>query len=199
MSSNYETALALLIAACIVGLLALMSGFLIIVMAWSEYDRQDREPAESAEPRLSGGTLVRRAIARRCPRCGRGALFRGYMTMNQACPACGAEFWQNAGEWMGPVVMDYSVAAGGALVTWSIMVLLSAPEFFQIIVPALVAAAGGAAVVPWSRSFWTLFLFVNGEMGLASKPAKTARLKPLAKKVLEFGRRGGDGSGSRCD
>lgn len=147
----------------------------------------------AASNRPSRGPRARRWCAaryrQRCPRCGRGELFCGDMTMYQACPACGAVYWQHAGEWMGPVVMDYSVAAGGALVTWNIMVLLSASQFFQIIVPALAAAAGGAVVIPWSRSFWTLFLCVNGEMGLAPQTTKAARLKPLAKKVLALGRR----------
>ena len=197
MSANQQTALALLIAFCIVGLLALMSGFLIVAMAWSEYGQQEPGGAEPAESRPSGATLMRRAIGRRCPRCGRSKLFRGYMTMNQECPACGVVFWQNAGEWMGPVVMDYAAAAGAALITWSVMVLLSASQFFQIIVPALAAAAAGAAVVPWSRSFWTVFLYVNGEMGLATRPAKTGRLKPLAKKVIALGRRSAKDAGDR--
>ena len=189
MSANEQTAVALLIAFGIAGLLALMSGVLIVAMAWSEYGQQEPGGGEPAEPLPSGATLARRALAKRCPRCGRGRLFRGYMTMNQSCPVCGVVFWQNEGEWMGPVVMDYSVAAGAALVAWSIMVLLSAAQFFQIIVPAVAAAAGGAIVVPWSRSFWTLFLFVNGEMSPAGtgRVAKNGKLK-LVSKVFAPGR-----------
>jgi uncharacterized protein (DUF983 family) len=190
MSSNQQTAVALLIALAIAGALALMSGFLIIAMAWSEYGEQNRAGADpAAEPRPSGGTLMRRALARRCPRCGRGPLFKGYVTMHRECPVCGAVFWPNEGEWMGPVVMDYTVAAGGAMVAWSITVLLSAREFFQIIVPALAAAAGGAAVIPWSRSFWTLFLYVNGEMGAGQPPPAAGRGRRLTRKLVAIGRR----------
>ncbi|HTW89151.1 MAG TPA: hypothetical protein VMD75_14205 [Candidatus Binataceae bacterium] len=181
MSTNQEAAVALLLAFCVVGVLALMSGFLIVAMAWSEYDQNDYARAESGRSRPSGTMLMRRALARRCPNCGSGRLFKTYMTMNRTCPVCGVVFWQNAGEWMGPVVMDYTVAVTCALVAWIALVLLSAGEFFQMIIPAIAAAAGGAAVVPWSRSFWTLFLYVNGEMKLATRPADAARPRLLAK------------------
>ncbi|HUY20119.1 MAG TPA: hypothetical protein VMV15_12915 [Candidatus Binataceae bacterium] len=178
MSINQETAIALLLAFGVVGVLALMSGFLIIAMAWSEYGCYDDAQTKASEPRPSGAALVRRALARHCPHCGEGRLFRTYMTMNRACPACGAVFWQNEGEWMGAAVMDYTVAAGCALLAWITLALLSASEFFQFVIPAIVAAASGAAIVPWSRSFWTLFLYVNGEMGLATRPASGALEEP---------------------
>ena len=100
---------------------------------------------------------------------------------------------------MGPVVMDYTVAATCALVSWITLVLLSGSEFFQIIIPAVAAAAGGVAVVPWSRSFWTLFLYVNGEMGLATRPANAAPRRPLAKRLLRGDGKTAPGTGERRD
>ena len=32
----------------------------------------------------------------------------------------------------------------------------------------LIAAFAGVLVMPWSRSLWTMFLFVTGEMGAAT-------------------------------
>lgn len=35
------------------------------------------------------GPAARRGFARRCPCCGNASLFDGYLTVAQACPACG--------------------------------------------------------------------------------------------------------------
>jgi uncharacterized protein (DUF983 family) len=32
---------------------------------------------------------IRRGFAGRCPRCGKGRIFRAYLKVNDACPACG--------------------------------------------------------------------------------------------------------------
>ncbi|MEQ9125024.1 MAG: DUF983 domain-containing protein [Alphaproteobacteria bacterium] len=32
---------------------------------------------------------ISRGLKRRCPNCGEGRAFRGYLTLNDACPACG--------------------------------------------------------------------------------------------------------------
>ncbi|MGE0714343.1 MAG: DUF983 domain-containing protein [Alphaproteobacteria bacterium] len=42
--------------------------------------------------RLSGpGSAVSNGIAGRCPRCGRGPLFAGFLTVRQTCPVCGLD------------------------------------------------------------------------------------------------------------
>lgn len=46
---------------------------------------------------------LRAALACRCPRCGRGPLFQGLLTVRPACPVCGLDFSaQDAGD--GPAV-----------------------------------------------------------------------------------------------
>ena len=48
-----------------------------------EYDRQDR-------PRL--GIALRRGVMGRCPNCGQGRLFAGYLKQVAACAACGEAY-----------------------------------------------------------------------------------------------------------
>jgi len=36
-------------------------------------------------------TGLRRGLHRTCPTCGQGALFRGYLTVREHCPVCGAD------------------------------------------------------------------------------------------------------------
>ncbi len=46
-------------------------------------------PVAAARPL---GLAVRRGLAGRCPNCGEGRLFRAYLKVNDACPACGEDF-----------------------------------------------------------------------------------------------------------
>lgn len=71
--------------------------------------------AEAAEPSVLAATLLAR-----CPRCGKGKLFRGYLTVAQTCTACGLDYSRfEAGD--GPAVFVIlivgAITAGGALFT----------------------------------------------------------------------------------
>lgn len=41
------------------------------------------------------GTAMRRGFLRRCPRCGEGQLFDGYLKVARTCPACGEELFHH--------------------------------------------------------------------------------------------------------
>jgi uncharacterized protein (DUF983 family) len=48
----------------------------------------------AADPRPIPRSLplaMLRGVRRRCPSCGKGHLFKGYLSVNPACPACGEE------------------------------------------------------------------------------------------------------------
>ena len=45
-----------------------------------------------AASRPSFWTSLARGLARRCPRCGRGSLFRSYLKANDHCPVCNLPF-----------------------------------------------------------------------------------------------------------
>ena len=46
--------------------------------------------AETAEDRPIWPAMLR-GLRCRCPNCGKGALLRGYLTVRDACPACGED------------------------------------------------------------------------------------------------------------
>jgi uncharacterized protein (DUF983 family) len=67
---------------------------------------------------LSGSILA--GLSCRCPRCGRGRLFRGFLTLRPRCDVCGLDFgFADAGD--GPAVFIILLAGfivvGAALVT----------------------------------------------------------------------------------
>ncbi|HEU5321249.1 MAG TPA: DUF983 domain-containing protein [Methylomirabilota bacterium] len=78
--------------------------------------------AESAARRLSRG--LRRALALRCPRCGRAPLFRSRFAMFAECAACGLTFERAQGYWVGAIYVNYAVTVGitmaGFLLLWRV-------------------------------------------------------------------------------
>ena len=44
------------------------------------------------EPQIS---ILQAALRCRCPRCGKGKLFKGLLTLQPACPVCGLSFGQS--------------------------------------------------------------------------------------------------------
>jgi uncharacterized protein (DUF983 family) len=163
MAPNSEVALAILGAFGVVTLLSLMGAYLIIGMAW---ERSPLRSSKGDEPkvRLSGWSLIARALALRCPRCGVGRIFDARFHMRVFCPACGVVFWKSGGEWLGPGVIDYSIATLAGLAAWSVLVLADVSAIAQLVFASLAALIIAVVLSRWSRSFWTLLLYISGDL-----------------------------------
>jgi uncharacterized protein (DUF983 family) len=46
----------------------------------------------------------------RCPRCRRGAVFSGSVTMHERCPDCGLKFEREQGYFVGSMYVSYGIA-----------------------------------------------------------------------------------------
>jgi uncharacterized protein (DUF983 family) len=160
MTADQQIAIAIVAACTVAGLVGVIGGFLAIAMAWDEFRKHFSPEAE-----LSGGVLFRRALGSRCPACGRGSILRSYLVMNESCPACHAVFWRSDGEWIGPAVINFSIAVEAAFITWGVAEFFGLAYFLQMTLPAVAAVGVALAMMPLSRSFWTLFLYINGEVG----------------------------------
>ncbi len=114
-----------------------------------------------AEP--SALKLVWRALARRCPACGRGAIFRSYFTMNRTCPSCHVVFWRDPGEGLGAMYLDYAVAVVVFIAGWIVLALgTRLSDLAQVLI---LATASGASVIiafPFTRSAWTVLVYLSG-------------------------------------
>jgi uncharacterized protein (DUF983 family) len=62
-----------------------------------------------------------RGAVKRCPRCGRGHLFRGWFTMLDRCPRCGLAFERSDGFWLGAMAVNLGVTEA----TFGIFVVLT--------------------------------------------------------------------------
>jgi uncharacterized protein (DUF983 family) len=47
----------------------------------------------------------------RCPACGQGRIFRNLTVMHESCPHCGAVFEREEGDFVGAIVVAYSITA----------------------------------------------------------------------------------------
>jgi uncharacterized protein (DUF983 family) len=97
----------------------------------------------------------RRALALRCPRCGRAPLFRGWFTMNLVCAVCDLRFERAQGYWVGAIYVNYAVttliAVGGFFLLRSLADLPTATQLgvwipFVIVFPLW--------FFRYSRSLW---------------------------------------------
>jgi uncharacterized protein (DUF983 family) len=172
MTTDQTLGITIFLTITVVGLLTLVSVYLMIGMAAQDYGNRHERPKTRPAERPSAGALFWRAMRRKCPICGRGDVLCGYFHMNQNCSGCGAVFWKNEGEWTGPMLIDFIFALAASLYTWAVLVYFSFSVPAQLAITGAIAAFGGIAIMPWSRSLWTMFLFVTGEIEVASEQAK---------------------------
>jgi uncharacterized protein (DUF983 family) len=172
--NKFQMIFAMMAALVVIGTMAALGVILALAMAredGAEADAQ-RAAAGQAEPRVSGWTLLVRALGKRCPRCGRGYIFSSYFRMNPRCSECGAAFWVDEGEWLGAFVIDWAFVTGTAIVVWAALEL-TFTRISQVVEIALISVCVMASLFitfPWSRSFWTVFLYLTGVMG--ERPAR---------------------------
>jgi uncharacterized protein (DUF983 family) len=74
-----------------------------------------------------------RGVMRRCPRCGRGKLFRRWFNYPKTCPRCGLRFEREEGSFLGSLTINYG-ATGIA--------------FFALLIGWMVAMGGQVRLVP---------------------------------------------------
>jgi uncharacterized protein (DUF983 family) len=112
----------------------------------------------TAAPPLDRGRLLRRGVARRCPVCGGGGLFRRWFEMVERCPRCAFRFERIEGHWLGSLGMNtivsftmlFVVLLVGFVVTWPdppTGPLIMAGVVTAVVVPLL--------FFPFSRTIWT--------------------------------------------
>ena len=74
----------------------------------------------SDSPVSPGPLPIGRGLRGRCPRCGEGHIFQGFLTLRQRCEVCGLDYsFADAGD--GPAV--FVILIGGFIVVFSAMVV----------------------------------------------------------------------------
>jgi uncharacterized protein (DUF983 family) len=104
----------------------------------TDADRDEPE-TQAPPPRPQIETLIGRALKLRCPRCGEGKLFEGFVRMPRRCARCGLIFHRAPGYYLGSAYINYGLTAG--LVTASFL-------FGRLILH-----------IPGRQMLWPLFAF----------------------------------------
>jgi uncharacterized protein (DUF983 family) len=110
-------------------------------------------PVPLTIPRLLG-----RGIARRCPLCGGGDLFRRWVDMRTRCPRCNFSLDRVEGHWMGSLGLNTIVTFAALMVTLVVGIALTQP---RIPVGPLIGAGAVVSVVvpvlffPFYRTLWS--------------------------------------------
>lgn len=94
-------------------------------------------------PRLS---TLKTGLACRCPRCGKGPLFKGYLSLRAACPECGLDYGF-ADPADGPAFFVMSGVAIVVTAFWGVWAVMAQPPIwaqFAVVFPALIGGCLGA-------------------------------------------------------
>jgi uncharacterized protein (DUF983 family) len=113
-----------------------------------------------ARPTL--GTLVRRALLLRCPRCGARGIWRSWFRMKHACPTCGQVFERGESHdfFIGAYLINLVVAESTAVVVAAVMwIVLGSRVSFNVLWGAsmLLAVIMPVIFYPFSRELWLAF------------------------------------------
>ena len=108
-------------------------------------------PLETPRP----GAVLSRALRLRCPRCGHGRLYDGWLSMRERCAACGLVYEREQGYFVGAMYVNYALTAGlglGGVILLDQLVGLSLTQQLLLAVPVMLLAP--ILFFRHARSFW---------------------------------------------
>ena len=106
--------------------------------------------------------MLRTMLFGRCPACGSGRLFTGWLRLAGTCGVCGVRFDRYAGNWLGPTVLAYGVGALAAVGTG--LLLVPRHGFFRglTVLLAFVAAMAALAAMRPIKGWWIWLMWRTG-------------------------------------
>ena len=113
----------------------------------------DRGPWKRPTARQAIG----RAATRRCPRCGKGQLFRHWLKMLDACGNCQMRFERGDGYWLGSMALNFAVTEVFFVAALVVLLVATWPDvpwttvLFSVVAVNIVVPL---AFYPFSRTIW---------------------------------------------
>lgn len=116
-------------------------------------DVPGREPPPLTVPRL-----LLRGLARRCPLCGGGHLFRCWFTIVDRCPRCGFRLERIEGHWLGALGLNSIVSFAAVLLAVVVGFIVTYEDESATVAVALIVAVAIAVPLvfyPVSKTLWS--------------------------------------------
>jgi uncharacterized protein (DUF983 family) len=111
------------------------------------------EPADRATPLRT----IWRGVTRRCPRCGRGKLFRRWTRIAARCPRCGVELERGEGFTLGVMTVNLGVLFVVAITYLVVAFALTLPDP-PVATLTIIGVASGLVVpvltLPFAKTTW---------------------------------------------
>ena len=119
------------------------------------------------ESRPSSVSLLRSGLGCKCPRCGRGRLFSGYLTVADTCDLCGLNFeGQDAGD--GPAVFIILIL-GFFVVGMAVLfeVVVAPPMWLHLLLWSPVTIGGSIGLLRPFKAVMIALQYKHGLLGSA--------------------------------
>ena len=102
------------------------------VLSLGPFDRREPLPVAWLPPLMNKPiphlrTALCRGLRRRCPQCGEGRVFRGWVKLHDHCSECGLQYLQDQGD-----LWAYLVAIDRALFIFPLIILI----YFRLYIPS---------------------------------------------------------------
>lgn len=116
--------------------------------------RMTSRPEPATRTRPAAARAITRALAGRCPRCGRGRLYRGPLGLVERCAACGAAADADGSAVTAAMVFGFGVPLLVALPLGFVLIARDAPLAVALGGPAAIVVAAVPAVIRLSKAIW---------------------------------------------
>jgi len=137
-----------------------------------------------AFPEVGAARALLRGIRKRCPRCGKRGLFRGWFELVERCPECGLAFQKEEGGFLGAMTINYAVGVIAWIVMLAVVLALTVPDV--PVWPLLVGSVVILVVVPlWfyprSKTLWAAveYLVARSDPDYRAPTVRDPRSKDL--------------------
>lgn len=132
-------------------------------------------PNESTRDRWQA---VMRGFRMRCPNCGRGALFRAYLKVNDTCPVCGEELFHHRADDAPPYLTILVVGhIVGALMLIVEELDDALPIWIHMVVWPVLALSLSLLLLPRFKGALIAFQWALRMHGFANAPARPKQLE----------------------
>jgi uncharacterized protein (DUF983 family) len=108
-------------------------------------------------------------LACRCPRCGRGKLYAGYLTLAERCAACGLDL-SKADSGDGPAVfLIFILGALAVLLAYLLLFVLVLPEWLSWLILVTVILGGAVLLLRPAKAIMVALQYKNRAGGFGEE------------------------------